>query len=72
MAVKEIPVELDMARRAGAEVRAASLLSHPGIVRLLDFGEDHAACYLVSELVDGPSLASTSGPAVGPMPRRSR
>jgi len=57
VAVKEIPVELDMARRAGAEVRAASLLSHPGIVRLLDFGEDHAACYLVSELVDGPSLA---------------
>ncbi len=57
VAVKEIPVELDMARRAGAEVRAASLLSHPGTVRLLDFGEDHAACYLVSELVDGPSLA---------------
>jgi hypothetical protein len=57
VAVKEIPVELDMARRAGAEVRAASLLSHAGIVRLLDFGEDHAACYLVSELVDGPSLA---------------
>ena len=57
VAVKEIPVELDMARRAGAEVRAASLLAHPGIVRLLDFGEDHAACYLVSELVEGPSLA---------------
>jgi hypothetical protein len=57
VAVKEIPVEVDMARRAGAEVRAASLLSHPGIVRLLDFGEDSAACYLVSELVDGPSLS---------------
>lgn len=57
VAVKEIPAELDMARRAGAEVRAASLLSHPGVVRLLDFGEDHSACYLVSELVDGPSLA---------------
>ena len=57
VAVKEIPVELDMARRAGAEVRAAGMLSHPGIVRLLDFGEDHAACYLVSELVEGPSLA---------------
>jgi len=57
VAVKEIPVELEMARRAGAEVRAAGRLSHPAIVRLLDFGEDHSACYLVSELVDGASLA---------------
>jgi len=57
VAVKEIPVDLEMARRAGAEVRAAGRLSHPAIVRLLDFGEDHTACYLVSELVDGASLA---------------
>ena len=40
VAVKEIPIDAEMARRAGAEVRAASRLSHPGIVRLLDFGED--------------------------------
>jgi hypothetical protein len=59
VAVKEIPVDQEMARRAGAEVRAASRLSHPGIVRLLDFGEDQAACYLVSELVDGKSLAES-------------
>ena len=60
VAVKEIPIHVEMARRAGAEVRAASRLSHPGIVRLLDFGEDNAACYLVSELVDGASLADRS------------
>lgn len=57
VAVKEIPVEMEMARRAGAEVRAASRLSHPSIVRLLDFGEDRSSCYLVSELVEGASLA---------------
>ena len=57
VAVKEIPIDVEMARRAGAEVRAASRLEHPGIVRLLDFGEDNAACYLVSELVEGSSLA---------------
>ena len=57
VAVKEIPIDVEMARRAGAEVRAASRLAHPGIVRLLDFGEDDSACYLVSELVEGASLA---------------
>lgn len=57
VAVKEIPIDAEMARRAGAEVRAACRLSHPGIVRLLDFGEDATACYLVSELVEGSSLS---------------
>ncbi len=60
VAVKEIPIDVEMARRAGAEVRAACRLSHPGIVRLLDFGEDDSACYLVSELVEGASLADRS------------
>lgn len=58
VAVKEIPVGHEMARRAGAEVRAACLLDHPGIVRLLDFGEDTHAAYLVSELVEGETLAA--------------
>lgn len=57
VAVKEIPVGHEMARRAGAEVRAACRLDHPGIVSLLDFGEDTHAAYLVSELVDGDTLA---------------
>ena len=58
VAVKEIPVGHEMARRAGAEVRAACLLDHPGVVRLLDFGEDTHAAYLVSELVEGDTLAT--------------
>ncbi len=58
VAVKEIPLDGEMARRAGAEVRAAGRLSHPAIVELLDFGEDDHACYLISELVDGQSLSA--------------
>ena len=56
VAVKEIPVELGLERRVGAEIRAASRLDHPGIVRLLDWGEERACFYLVSELVDGDPL----------------
>ncbi len=58
VAVKEIPLDGEMARRAGAEVRAAGRLSHPAIVELLDFGEDDHACYLISELVTGDSLSA--------------
>jgi len=58
VAVKEIPIGQEMARRAGAEVRAACRLEHPAVVALLDFGEDDHACYLVSELVDGDPLSA--------------
>ncbi len=58
VAVKEIPIGMEMARRAGAEVRAACRLEHPAVVRLLDFGEDDHACYLVSELVEGDALST--------------
>jgi hypothetical protein len=58
VAVKAIPVELGLAGRAGAEVRAAARLDHPGVVRLLDWGEDQDALYLVWELVEGESLAA--------------
>jgi hypothetical protein len=56
VAVKEIPAELGLERRVGAEIRAASRLGHPGVVALLDWGEERDAFYLVSELVEGPSL----------------
>lgn len=38
------------------EARAVVLLSHPGIVRLLDRGEDTEGPYLVMELVEGRDL----------------
>jgi eukaryotic-like serine/threonine-protein kinase len=56
VAVKEIPVDLGLEKRVAAEIRAAARLEHPGVVRMLDWGEDSESLYLVSELVDGPSL----------------
>jgi hypothetical protein len=57
VAVKAVPVELGLAPRVRAEVRAASRLDHPGVVPLLDWGEDRDCLYLVWELVEGRSLA---------------
>ena len=59
VAVKVVPAELDPEGRAAAEVRAAARLSHPGLVQLLDWGDDGEAVHLVWELIDGPSLART-------------
>jgi tRNA A-37 threonylcarbamoyl transferase component Bud32 len=44
--------------RIEREGRAASRLAHPAIVRLLDTGEDAGAHYIVSELIEGSSLAT--------------
>jgi eukaryotic-like serine/threonine-protein kinase len=56
VAVKVVPVELGLAPRVRAEVRAASRLDHPCVVALRDWGEDRRCLYLVWELVEGPSL----------------
>jgi len=56
VAVKEIPVDLGLEKRVAAEIRAAARLQHESVVRMLDWGEDTESLYLVSELVDGPSL----------------
>lgn len=62
VAVKRIPRARDADRRErlriDREARAAARLAHPAIVGLLDSGEDEGAHYLVSELVDGSSLAA--------------
>jgi serine/threonine-protein kinase len=47
----------DYARRFTREARAASLLAHPNVVRVLDFGDDAGRLYLVMELLTGTSLA---------------
>ncbi len=57
VAVKVVPVELDLAPRVRAEVRAAGRLDHPRIVALRDWGEDRECLYLVWELVEGRSLS---------------
>src|SRR6516162_1685827 len=44
--------------RFRSEGRHAGSLSHPGIARVYDYGEDEPKlAYLVMELVDGPSLS---------------
>ncbi len=61
VAVKEIPIDLGLEKRVGAEIRAASRLEHQNIVRMLDWGEDSESLYLISELIDGPSLERMYG-----------
>src|SRR3954471_15736670 len=43
--------------RAGREARAAARLNHPNVVALYEFGFDDDNVYLVSELVEGRTLA---------------
>ncbi|MFP5362479.1 MAG: protein kinase domain-containing protein [Thermoleophilia bacterium] len=57
VAVKRIAVEHDPDGRGEREALAAARLSHPGIVALYESGRDEHAVYLVSELIDGPTLA---------------
>jgi hypothetical protein len=58
VAVKAMPrANASADRRAEREARAAARLNHPGIVALYELGEDDRAVYLVSELVEGRTLA---------------
>ena len=55
VAVKEIATP--DAQRVLREAQAAARLNHPGIVTLYELGEDRGRALLVSELVDGATLA---------------
>jgi hypothetical protein len=57
VAVKRIAVGHDPDGRGEREALAAARLSHAGIVALFESGRDADAVYLVSELVEGPTLA---------------
>ncbi|HVF79144.1 MAG TPA: serine/threonine-protein kinase [Solirubrobacteraceae bacterium] len=57
VAVKRIAIEHDPDGRGEREALAAARLSHAGIVALYESGRDEDAVYLVSELIDGPTLA---------------
>ena len=58
VAVKVIPADGTAPERARREAVAAGRLDHPGIVAIYDAGEEPGARYLVSELVDGQTLAA--------------
>jgi hypothetical protein len=57
VAVKVIPAGGPAPERAQREARAVARLDHPAIVGLFDAGEEDGCRYLVSELVEGRTLA---------------
>ncbi|HYZ27641.1 MAG TPA: serine/threonine-protein kinase [Thermoleophilaceae bacterium] len=57
VAIKVIPREHTADDRAGREARVAARLNHPNVVALYELGVDHDNVYLVSELVEGRTLA---------------
>lgn len=62
VAVKVVPSSGNQTddARVQREAVAAARLNHPGIVGLYELGHDEHAAYLVSELVDGATLAEIS------------
>jgi serine/threonine-protein kinase len=59
----------DHAERFRREARLAARLDHPGIVKLLDRGDDEQGPYLVYELVEGETLKARVAGAGGLEPR---
>ena len=57
VAVKLIPADGPAPERAQREARAVARLDHDAIVALFDAGEENGCRYLVSELVEGRTLA---------------
>ena len=57
MAVKVIPSDGVAPERARREALAAARLDHPAIVAVFDAGEEPGSRYLISELVEGRTLA---------------
>ena len=57
VAVKAIEQRGEAGRRVLREAQAAARLNHPGIVTLYEMGEEGGNALLVSELVEGSTLA---------------
>jgi eukaryotic-like serine/threonine-protein kinase len=60
VAVKAIESRGEAARRVLREAQAAARLNHPGIVTLYELGEEGGNALLVTELVEGSTLAQLS------------
>ncbi|MGI6545668.1 MAG: Stk1 family PASTA domain-containing Ser/Thr kinase [Fastidiosipilaceae bacterium] len=60
VAVKILKTELaqdeEFVRRFDTEAKAASSLSHPNIVKVLDVGEDKGVRYMIQEYIEGTTL----------------
>jgi serine/threonine protein kinase len=64
VAVKAIESQGEARRRVLREAQAAARLNHPGIVTLYEMGEEDGNALLVTELVEGDTLARLSGEGV--------
>jgi len=53
---RRIAIVQDYVRRFHREARAATLLNHPNVVRVLDFGEESGVPFLVMEYLTGKTL----------------
>jgi serine/threonine protein kinase len=60
VAVKAIERHGEAGRRVLREAQAAARLNHPGIVTLYELGEEDGSALLVTELVEGQTLAELS------------
>ncbi|MEX0973472.1 MAG: serine/threonine-protein kinase [Solirubrobacterales bacterium] len=60
VAVKAIEARGDAGKRVLREAQAAARLNHPGIVTLYEIGEEDGNALLVTELVEGATLAGLS------------
>src|SRR5271166_2594602 len=60
VAIKILPASFatdhDRLQRFAQEARAAAALNHPNILSIFDIGDDQAAPYVVSELLEGETL----------------
>jgi serine/threonine protein kinase len=61
VAVKAIEQRGEAGRRVLREAQAAARLNHPGIVTLYEMGEEDGHALLVTELVEGSTLARLAG-----------
>jgi serine/threonine protein kinase len=61
VAVKAIEQRGEVGRRVLREAQAAARLNHPGIVTLYEMGEEDGNALLVTELVEGSTLARLAG-----------
>ncbi len=58
----------EFARRFAREARAVSVLNHPNIVRVLDFGADDGLPYIVMEFLRGEALQDRIDREPAPLP----